>query len=142
MLVIINRLKKSPIPQTKIKSLVEKLGREYGQSKAEVVVSFIGPKAMRSLNKKYRNQDKPTDVLSFSLGEEGPDGKFYLGDIIICPAVAKKQARQQGHSLSREIEILVIHGFLHLIGFKHFKGIEKEEAKVRAAFLKDGPAKP
>lgn len=142
MVVIINRLKTSPIPQKKIKSLLEKLNRKYGQPKAEVVVSFIGPKAMRSLNKKYRNQDRPTDVLSFSLGEEGPDGKFYLGDIIICPEVAKKQARQQGHTLSREIEILAIHGFLHLIGFKHFKGIEEEEAKIRTAFLKDDPAKP
>jgi probable rRNA maturation factor len=142
MVVIINRLRKSLISQTRIKSLLEKLSREYGKPKAEVAVSFVGPKAIRSLNKKYRSKDKPTDVLSFPLRETGPDGKFYLGDIIICPEVARKQARQQGHSLSREIEILAIHGFLHLLGFKHFKGMEEEEAKVRPVFLKNYRTKP
>lgn len=107
--------------------------------KAEVVVSFVGPRTIQALNKKYRHKNRPTDVLSFAMKEKGPDGKFYLGDIIICLDVAKKQAKKHGHSLQREVEILVIHGFLHLLGFEHFEGMEEEEAKVRPLFLKNYP---
>jgi len=105
--------------------------------KAEVVVSFVGPQTMQALNKKYRHQDKPTDVLSFTMKEKGLDGKFYLGDIIICLEAARKQAKEHHHSLLREVEILVIHGFLHLLGFEHFKGLEEEEAEVRPLLLKN-----
>lgn len=137
MVVIINKLKKNPVPLTRLKSLLQRLGRRYRVSGAEVVLTLVGPRAIRSLNRKYRHKDRPTDVLSFSLKEKGPDGKFYLGDIIICPEVARKQAHKQGHSLLREIEILTIHGFLHLLGFEHFKGMEEEEARVRPRFLKN-----
>lgn len=137
MVVIISKLKKNPVPLTRLKSLLQQLGRRYRVSGAEVVLTLVGPRAIRSLNRKYRHQDRPTDVLSFSLKEKGPDGKLYLGDIIICPEVARKQANKQGHSLLREIEILTIHGFLHLLGFEHFKGMEEEEARVRPRFLKN-----
>lgn len=137
MVVIINKLKKNPIAQKKIKELLEKLSRRYRMQKAEVVLTFVGPKAIQTLNKKYRHKNKPTDVLSFPLKEKGPDGKFYLGDIIICLEVAKKQAKAHGHSLEREVEILTIHGFLHLLGYEHFEGLEEEEAKVRRLFLKN-----
>lgn len=133
MVVIINKLKKNPVPQKRIKDLLQRLCRGYRVSRAEVALTFVGPRAIRSLNRKYRHKDRPTDVLSFSLKEKGPDGKFYLGDIIICPEVA----RRQGHPLLREIEILTIHGFLHLLGFEHFKGMEEEEARARARLLKN-----
>lgn len=102
---------------------------------AEVVVSFVGTRAMQNLNRKYRHQDKPTDVLSFTMKEKWPDGKYYLGDIIICPQVARRQAKSHNHSLSRELEILAIHGFLHLLGFEHSAGLEEEEEKVRLLLL-------
>ncbi|MDI6699060.1 MAG: rRNA maturation RNase YbeY [Candidatus Saccharicenans sp.] len=137
MVVTINKLKKNPVPLRRIKDLLQRLSRSYGLSGAEVVLTLVGPRAIRSLNRKYRHKDRPTDVLSFSLKEKGPDGKFYLGDIIICPEVARRQARKQGHSLLREIEILTIHGFLHLLGFEHFKGMEEEEARARARLLKN-----
>lgn len=137
MVVIINRLKKNPVPRQRIKNLLQQLCRSYRVSGAEVVLTFVGPQAIRSLNRKYRHKDRPTDVLSFSLKEKGADGKFYLGDIVICPEVARKQARKQGHPLWREIEILTIHGFLHLLGFEHFKGMEEEEARVRVRLLKN-----
>lgn len=137
MVVIISKLKKNPVPQKRLKSLLQQLCHHYRVNGAEVVLILVGPQTIRSLNRKYRHKDRPTDVLSFSLKEKGPDGKFYLGDIIICPEVAQKQARKQGHSLLREIEILTIHGFLHLMGFEHFRGMEEEEARVRPRFLKD-----
>ncbi|MGQ9801766.1 MAG: rRNA maturation RNase YbeY [Candidatus Saccharicenans sp.] len=137
MVVIINKLKTNPVPPARIKSLLQALCRRYRLTQAEVVLSFVGRQAMRSLNRKYRRLDRPTDVLSFSLQEKGPDGQLYLGDIIICPEIAARQARKQGHSLAREIEILTIHGFLHLLGFEHFQGMEEEEARVRSRLLKN-----
>ncbi len=137
MVAIINKLKKNPVPPKRLKGLLQQLCRHYRVEGAEVVLTLVGPRAIRSLNRKYRHKDRPTDVLSFSLKENGPDGKFYLGDIIICPEVARKQARKQGHTLLREIEILTIHGFLHLLGFEHFRGMEEEEDRVRPRFLKN-----
>jgi ssRNA-specific RNase YbeY (16S rRNA maturation enzyme) len=60
MVIIINKLKKKPIPRKKIKNVLEKLCRSYKRRGADVAVSFVGPKAMRQLNRKYRHQDKPT----------------------------------------------------------------------------------
>lgn len=96
---------------------------------------------MRSLNRRYRGLDKTTDVLSFSLRE----GKFphiqpgILGDIVISVPVAARQAREQGHPLRREIERLLVHGLLHLLGYDHEQGKKealrmsrKEQQLVRA----------
>ena len=137
MVVILNKLKKNPVQTGRIKNLLQKLCQYYQKTGAEVVLTLVGPKTIHSLNKKYRHRDKPTDVLSFGLNEMAADGRFYLGDIIICPQVAKKQAQKQGHTLQQEVEILTIHGFLHLLGFEHFEGLEEEEAKVRPLFLKN-----
>ncbi len=137
MVIIKSQLKKNPVPLRKIKSLLEALSRHYKMQKTEVVVTLVGPSTIRRLNKKYRRRDKATDVLSFELKEKGPDGRFYLGDIVICPAVARRQALKQGHSLLREVEILAIHGYLHLLGFEHFQGMEEEEARIRPLFLKN-----
>ncbi|HOP61575.1 MAG TPA: rRNA maturation RNase YbeY [Candidatus Saccharicenans sp.] len=137
MVIIINKLRKKPVPGKKIKDKLETLSRRYRMQQAEVVVSFVGPQTMRRLNRQYRHKDKPTDVLSFALKEKGPDGQYYLGDIIICPEVASRQARKQGHSLTRELEILAIHGFLHLLGFEHSAEMDEEEEKARSWLLKD-----
>ncbi|HEK86667.1 MAG: rRNA maturation RNase YbeY [Candidatus Saccharicenans sp.] len=137
MVTIINQLKKKPAPTKKLKVMLEELERRYKLRGAELSLIFVGPKTIQNLNKKYRRRNKPTDVLSFGLKEKAPDGKFYLGDIVICPAIAQRQAREKGHSVEREIAILSIHGFLHLLGFEHFQGLEEEEAKIRPLFLKD-----
>jgi probable rRNA maturation factor len=73
---------------------------------------------VRELNRKYRQQDRVTDVLSFSLGEELPGG-YYAGDILICLSQAEKQAIANHHSLQKELLLLMIHGLLHLHGLDH-----------------------
>jgi len=138
MVVIINKLRKNPIPQKRIKELLEKLSLRYRVKKAELAVGFVGNRAMKSMNKKYSHKNKATDVLSFPIKEKAADGKYYLGDIIICLDVARRQARKHGHSLLKEVKILAVHGFLHLLGFEHFKGLEEEEARIRPFLLKNG----
>ncbi len=75
---------------------------------------------MRRLNRRYRRKDRTTDVLSFpSAGEDLPDGSRPLGEIVISVPQAARQAAKEGHSLSREMRVLVIHGYLHLLGYDH-----------------------
>jgi len=79
---------------------------------------------MRTLNRRYRGKDRATDVLSFSLRE----GSFphvqpeVLGDIVIAVPTAARQAAEAGHPLAREIEFLLVHGLLHLLGYDHERG--------------------
>ncbi len=80
-------------------------------------------------------KDRPTDVLSFPLGERGADGRFYLGDIIISVPVAFRQGREKGHGLERELKLLAIHGFLHLLGYDHSAGMEEEERAAHGLYL-------
>ncbi len=90
---------------------------------------------MRTLNSRYRGQDKTTDVLSFSLRE----GRFphiqpeMLGDIVISVPVAARQAREEGHALTHEIDRLLVHGLLHLLGHDH----ERSSREARRMMKKE-----
>lgn len=86
-----------------------------------VSVAFVSPAVIRRLNREYRGKDKVTDVLSFPFS-----GKETVGEVLICLAQAKKQAREFGHSVEDEVAILLTHGLLHLFGHDHLK---KKEAK-------------
>jgi probable rRNA maturation factor len=131
MVEIINSQRRHPLRPTRIRTLIERLAARYRLGNPEVAVAFVGTRRMRTLNRSFRKKDRPTDVLSFPLGTTGPDGKSYLGDIVVCMPVAARQAVSQGHGLDREIDILVVHGFLHLAGFDHGASISPEERKVR-----------
>jgi probable rRNA maturation factor len=72
---------------------------------------------MRNLNRVFLDKDRPTDVLSFPSGDS-PERPF-LGDLAVDLAVAQRQARRLGHSVEREIQILLTHGLLHLLGHDH-----------------------
>lgn len=93
----------------------------------ELSLSFVDIKTIHNINKEYRNIDRPTDVISFALNDEidgelkiiGGDEKNYIGDILICVDIAKKQALEYNHSFEREVGFLAVHGFLHLLGYDH-----------------------
>ena len=88
---------------------------------------------IQTLNKKYRQIDRPTDVLSFALneGEEpqitGAPEFNVLGDIVLSVERAKEQAAEYGHSLRREIAFLTVHGMLHLLGYDHIEEDDRLE---------------
>jgi probable rRNA maturation factor len=135
MIEIINRQKKHPVRTKAFKRLLGELSARYRLADPEVTLAFVGERAIRTLNRKYGKKDKPTDVLSFPLGEKGADGRFYLGDIVIAVPVAYRQSRAKGHGLDRELRLLAIHGFLHLLGYDHSAGIEDEERKAHRVYL-------
>jgi probable rRNA maturation factor len=130
MIEIINRQKKHPVRTRAFERLLGELCARYRLSGPEVTLAFVGERAIQTLNRKFMKKDKPTDVLSFPLGERGPDGKYYLGDIVIAVPVAARQAREKGRGLDRELRVLAVHGFLHLLGYDHDAGIEEEERKL------------
>jgi probable rRNA maturation factor len=94
----------------------------------EVSLVFTDSETVRQLNRDYRGVDEATDVLAFyMLTQKGvdsiftlpPDGITHLGEVIISYPQAAAQAREQGHSLERELALLVIHGTLHLLAYDH-----------------------
>ena len=121
--------------------------------KSQVSISFVNSDEIKRLNKKFRNIDSKTDVLSFpnlqltpgvkiskkdySLDIDPKTKNLVLGDIVICEEVAKNNAEEYGHSYERELCYLIIHGFLHLLGYDHIKDDDKiimrayEEAVLR-----------
>ena len=91
-------------------------------------VIIVDNKTIRNINKKYRNIDRETDVISFAL-EDGEKVKFEmsnLGDIYISLDKAKSQAKEYNHSLKRELCFLLTHGFLHLLGYDHMNKEDEE----------------
>ncbi|WP_100010616.1 rRNA maturation RNase YbeY [Lentibacillus sediminis] len=113
--------------------------REGVPKEAEISINFVDNREIQELNRNYRQQDKPTDVISFALQEAvegemeilGDDGPLALGDIVISVDKAKEQADAYGHSLEREYGFLVVHGLLHLLGYDH-----RNEEEEKAMFTK------
>jgi len=97
-----------------------------GLSKVELSIALVSDAQIKRLNKRYRNKDKPTDVLSFPIGEKVEDW-LILGDIVISVDTAKRQARELGHSLEEELKRLLVHGLVHLLGYDHELGGEEEK---------------
>jgi probable rRNA maturation factor len=97
-----------------------------GLNRAELSIVLVSDAQIRRLNKLYRNKDKPTDVLSFPIGET-VKGWLILGDIVISVDTAKRQAQELGYSLEEELKRLLVHGLVHLLGYDHELGGEEEK---------------
>jgi probable rRNA maturation factor len=115
------------------RTLTELAGRilnDSGRSEAELSILITDDEEICSLNRIYRAVDRPTDVLSFSqLEGEGPGTALQLlGDVVISWETAQRQARELAHTVQEEMERLLVHGVLHLLGFDHEK--DEEAAKV------------
>ena len=96
--------------------------------------------AMASLKEKWLGEPGPTDVLAFPMDDQVPDEEPYiLGDIVICPDVAREQAATSGDKVNDEVDLLLVHGFLHLLGYDHVKPqdartMRHRERKILAEF--------
>lgn len=102
---------------------------------SEVSLTFVDDDEMATLNEQHRGKTGPTDVLSFecdNLNDEFPtlDEPFETGDIIIAPDVAARQAQELGHSFAEEVDTLLVHGILHLMGYDHIEDDEAAEMQA------------
>jgi len=112
--VVLNRQRRQRIDAARLRRVLRKAGRVLRAS-GEVSVVLAGDGLLRRLNREYRGKDRPTDVLSFP----GAGGEEGLGDVVISVPTAARNAHRLGHSVPRELDILALHGFLHVLGHDH-----------------------
>lgn len=106
---------------------LQSLGPKKRSWKAQV--SLVSAPKMTRLNRAYRRKSYPTDILSFGAPQMISKHTGYLGDLVICSSVLRKQARELGHSNQAELRVLTAHGILHLLGLDHERG-PKEAQKM------------
>lgn len=103
---------------------------------AELAITLVDSDYMSDLNHRWMDGDGPTDVLAFPLDEaagqdrghgEEPSEPTLLGDVVLCPEVARQQATAAGHSTADEVALLTVHGTLHLLGYDHAEPEEERE---------------
>jgi rRNA maturation RNase YbeY len=111
-----------------------------GHADAELSVALVDDAAGAALNRRFRGRRGATDVLSFSL-REGAHAKHrggLLGDVVIAVGVARRQARERGHSLADECLRLLIHGVLHLLGYDHARPAQARRMRAKERALWKG----
>ena len=135
------------IEEAWLQALAEKaLGIEQADKASELGIVIVGQDEIHRLNRIYLDEDKPTDVISFPLFPEyettqedakdlprfitPPDEELHLGEVIISYPQAALQAKEHGHSVEREITVLLIHGILHILGHDH--DIPEREQKMKS----------
>ena len=119
-------------PEKEVESLLN-YGIEYMElnPECEVSMTFVDDAEMEELHIKWMDEPGTTDVLSFPMDmPENRNDIVTLGDIVLSPTIAEKQAIDAGHSTDHEIHILVTHGLLHILGYDH---ADKDEEKVMFA---------
>ncbi len=111
--------RKWPINRAAVRNFLQRIWKHVGSSRqSEVTVVFLNDAQMRRYNRQYRKKNSSTDILSFPVNEL-LDGRHYLGDMLISLDRASHQAAEKGHSMKKELEILMLHGILHLKGYDH-----------------------
>jgi probable rRNA maturation factor len=111
--VLLNRQRRQRLNPLRLRRVLEGAARALDVS-GEMALVFTGDRAVRRLNARYRGKDQPTDVLSFP-GE----ARVGLGDVVISVEAAGRNAKGQGRTLLQELDVLALHGFLHLLGYDH-----------------------
>ena len=109
-----------PLPRATAARAARAVLRGEGARHATVSLAFVGARRMRSLNRAYFGKDRPTDVIAFSFGGQGPSP--VLGDVYVCPDVAERNARRFGVQPRQELLRLIVHGVLHVLGHDHPAG--------------------
>jgi probable rRNA maturation factor len=135
-----NATRKSGLDVRAIERTAADLLAAVGERDSSVSISFVRDPKIRELNRAFRGQDKPTDVLSFPLVEPGdayPGAERLLGDIVISLDTARRQAADYDAPLGREVERLLIHGLLHLLGHDHLETGERRAMEAEERRLAD-----
>ena len=122
-MIEINNLTSFVINKRSFSTVAKNVLKGENKETETISLAFVDKEEIKKLNKKFRKKNKPTDVLSFALSEDG-----YLGEIIICPDIVKENAKKYKSSIKKEIMKVFIHGISHLLGYDHEK--TEEEALI------------
>lgn len=132
---VLNRQRRFPVDSSALVRVAEATLEAVGLRDVDLTITLSNDRRLRALNRAYRGKDRPTDVLSFPYDDEGGQ----IGDLIISVERADLQARDRGHGLQRELEVLTLHGTLHVCGYDHETDdgtMDRLEAKLRRRLLK------
>jgi probable rRNA maturation factor len=131
-ILLCNRQRKIKVDLAGIKLAAEKILKDLKLLQVELSITLANDRQIRVLNRQYRKLDKPTDVLAFSMQEGSFKGlnPFLLGDVIISLETALRQANTLGHSFQQELNQLLVHGILHLLGYDHGRTMSRKEQKL------------
>ena len=114
------------------KAIMGVFEQQFAPSETDMTFVISDDEQLRSLNYQYRDIDAPTDVLSFPADFNDPENnRPYLGDVVVSLPRAEFQAEEGGHSLMAELQLLAVHGVLHLLGYDHLE--DEEKAQMWAA---------
>jgi probable rRNA maturation factor len=125
--VLVSNRQDLPVDEAALADLARITLEQEGVGDAELSVSFVDEAEIEELHVRYMDEPGPTDVLSFSLDDDG-EGTRILGDVVICPAVA---ARNNSADPGAELRLLIVHGVLHLLGYDHEEDAQKAEMWAR-----------
>jgi probable rRNA maturation factor len=119
------------VDETRLTALAHHvLSAEGLQDEGELSILLVTADHIRRLNDRFAGDDYPTDVLAFPMLEDDGSSEM-LGDVVVCPEVAEGNAQKLGHGLDDELDILLVHGTLHLLGYDHQNEDEKKKMEAR-----------
>jgi len=131
--VLLNRQRRRRVSAPRLRRVLEGAARALGLA-GELALVIAGDRLLRRLNRDYRGKDAPTDVLSFP--GDGAEGG--LGDVVISVETAERNARALGRTLAQELDVLALHGLLHVLGYDHETDdgtMERLERRLRRRLL-------
>jgi probable rRNA maturation factor len=128
--MIVNRQRAARLARPPLESFLRRVKNELGLEEAGLTVRLVSDAEISRMNETFRKKKGPTDVLSFPMvarrrpvrlrrGSRTVKDGEYLGDIAISPATAQRYAKKNGRKLSSELQVLILHGVLHLLGYDH-----------------------
>ena len=148
--MILNRQRAVRVARRPLELFLARVRRELGLGEADVTICFVSDAEIARMNQAFRRKKGPTDVLSFPAVDRrvpvsfpprpAPGSRFrskaqaFLGDVAISPATARRNAKRLGRTLPSELQILILHGVLHLLGYDHETDrgqMDRIEARLR-----------
>jgi probable rRNA maturation factor len=127
MVVIQNSIKDTSINEERLIDTLQQVINDLGKGESELLIRMVDNNEIQNLNKTYRHQDKPTNVLSFPSDLPIEINEEILGDVVICLEVVKQEAQDQQKTFLDHLTHMAVHGTLHLLGYDH---IEDDQAKT------------
>jgi probable rRNA maturation factor len=121
---VLNKSSRQKLARIKFKKKAERILEFLKQNRAELSLAFVDNREIQKLNARYRNKNQPTDVLSFPPEKSLATEVDLLGDVVISVEQAEIQAKRRRRPLDEEMESLLIHGILHLLGYDHERSTE------------------
>ena len=120
-----------PVDENRISTRAEyALTAESVDDEAELSILLVTADHIRRLNARFAGESSATDVLAFPMMEDD-ESSLLLGDVVICPKVAERNAAPLEHSLERELDVLLVHGTLHLLGYDHQGDADRSRMDAR-----------